>query len=176
MIKKCIICEKEFDGHFNAKVCSSECKRLNTNRHNAAWKKRNREQTNAIQQAYRLNNKHVRDREKEYRDNNKEKAAKRAKKLYAKPEFRRRQTDLRLQREYGITINDYEKIFEEQGGCCAICGIHQSELKKSLDIDHCHTSGKVRGLLCNKCNQGLGLFQEERDFLASAISYLQQDY
>lgn len=57
---------------------------------------------------------------------------------------------------YNITSADYNKMFDEQQGCCVICGRHQSELKKSLAIDHNHKTGKVRGLLCTGCNWSLG--------------------
>ena len=54
---------------------------------------------------------------------------------------------------YGITPDDYNQLFQQQNGCCAICGKHQSKLKRRLDVDHDHKSGKVRGLLCNPCNK-----------------------
>ena len=80
-----------------------------------------------------------------------------------------------LQRHYGITLDDYNRMFAEQNGCCAICSIHQSELKKAFAVDHCHTTGKVRGLLCFKCNTALGLFKDDQDLLNKAIHYLQGD-
>jgi len=54
---------------------------------------------------------------------------------------------------YGITPNDYNQLFQQQNGCCAICGKHQSKLKRRLDVDHDHKTDKVRGLLCNYCNK-----------------------
>lgn len=73
---------------------------------------------------------------------------------------------------YGITLDDYNKMFQEQNGCCAICGIHQSELKKKLHVDHSHKSGKVRGLLCGKCNLALGLLNDDIVVLSTAVRYL----
>jgi hypothetical protein len=59
---------------------------------------------------------------------------------------------------YGITLIQYNEIFNSQNGCCKICGTHQSELKKALFVDHDHKTGKIRGLLCHQCNIGIGIF------------------
>jgi hypothetical protein len=81
-----------------------------------------------------------------------------------------------LKKSYGITINDYNKMFNEQYGCCAICKIHILELgqkiKKHLCVDHNHETGQVRGLLCDKCNRGIGLLQDNKDVLLNAYNYL----
>jgi hypothetical protein len=61
-----------------------------------------------------------------------------------------------LQYRYGITLNDYNRMFAEQKGCCKICNIHASELKVPLQVDHSHITGVVRGLLCGLCNSRLG--------------------
>lgn len=75
---------------------------------------------------------------------------------------------------YGITKNDYNKLYNRQNGCCAICDIHQSELKERLSVDHNHVTKEVRGLLCNLCNKGLGFFRADNDnkLLKRAIKYL----
>lgn len=65
---------------------------------------------------------------------------------------------------------DYDRLFAEQNGVCAICGL--AELKQALSIDHDHKTHKIRGLLCSNCNNGLGRFKEDLDILASATSYL----
>ena len=75
-------------------------------------------------------------------------------------------------KRYGITPDDYNRMFGEQNGVCAICGTHQSELNRSLDVDHDHKTGKVRGLLCRNCNIGLGNFQDSKDLLLRTIEYL----
>jgi len=61
-----------------------------------------------------------------------------------------------LSRRYGISIEKYNEMFEAQAGKCGICEKHQSELKRALCVDHCHVTGAVRGLLCIKCNAGIG--------------------
>ena len=68
--------------------------------------------------------------------------------------------------------HDFDKMYAEQKGCCAICGRHQSELKKALGVDHNHITKKIRSLLCNKCNSGLGLFQDDSKLLSKASKYL----
>ena len=80
-----------------------------------------------------------------------------------------------LKNTYGITTDDYNDMFIEQGGSCAICGTHQGELKKRLHVDHCHDTGKVRGLLCDGCNIALGRFKDNLDILHNAIKYLEQE-
>ncbi len=80
-------------------------------------------------------------------------------------------------KSYGITLDQYNNMFDEQGGVCAICGEeetarHGNGVVRSLHIDHCHTTGQVRGLLCNKCNFALGGFKSSEEVLLSAIRYL----
>jgi len=65
--------------------------------------------------------------------------------------------------QYGITLEEYNDMFIEQDGCCAICGIHQSELNYSLCVDHNHETGNVRGLLCRGCNANLGIVETFRE-------------
>lgn len=78
-----------------------------------------------------------------------------------------------LKRNYGITFEDYNSMFNEQKGCCAICGTHQSELKQKLCVDHNHETGEIRKLLCKKCNWVIGLVDENPQTLKIMIKYLQ---
>lgn len=78
-----------------------------------------------------------------------------------------------LKRNYGITPEDYNEMFEAQEGCCAICSTHQVSMKHKLHVDHCHKTGKVRGLLCKNCNLALGNFQDSTKLLLKAIQYLE---
>ena len=80
-----------------------------------------------------------------------------------------------LERTYGITRKEYEDLLKKQEGRCAICNTKTPSKDKSfkrLFIDHCHTTGKVRGLLCSTCNQGLGLLKDDMNLLNNAILYL----
>lgn len=78
----------------------------------------------------------------------------------------RRETS-RLKHRYNLSKEDWDRMFEKQNGCCAICGKHQSEFAKTLGIDHNHQTGKIRGLLCYNCNRALGLFYT--DVLANKL-------
>lgn len=77
-------------------------------------------------------------------------------------------------KQYGITVDDYNRIFAEQNGVCAICGRHQFEFKRSLAVDHNRETGEVRGLLCFNCNIKLGYLEkmEKSGFIVKAIKYL----
>ncbi len=86
--------------------------------------------------------------------------------------FIRRKTD--LYRKYNMSLRQYEKLFEKQGECCAICGTHQSKLKTRLCVDHDHIINKVRGLLCVACNRGLGYFKDDCSILTKANQYLRK--
>src|SRR5882672_8763006 len=79
-----------------------------------------------------------------------------------------------LKREYGIDEKTYLKMLEDQGGVCAICRGKQSRLRKRLDVDHNHVTGKVRGLLCSPCNTAIGIMREDETRLQSAIDYLKR--
>ena len=75
-------------------------------------------------------------------------------------------------RYYGITLEQYNQMFEKQGGRCNICGRHQSELNRALVVDHDHKTRKVRGLLCHKCNTGIGNLNDDIVLLLKAIEHL----
>ena len=77
-----------------------------------------------------------------------------------------------IRRQYGITLAEYEQMLRDQDNKCAICGNEDEVEGRRLAIDHCHDSGNVRGLLCGKCNRGLGLFYDNQELLGNAISYL----
>lgn len=71
--------------------------------------------------------------------------------------------------KYDISSVDYNNMYAKQKGRCAICTKHQMDIKRRLVVDHCHTSGKVRSLLCNSCNSALGFIKED---IFSAINLL----
>jgi len=85
---------------------------------------------------------------------------------------RRRETEraARLKLKYGLEIGEYERRISEQGGVCAICGA--KDVGRSLAVDHDHLSGKVRKLLCLRCNQALGLARENVEILERMVRYL----
>lgn len=82
-----------------------------------------------------------------------------------------------LKSKYNLTLEQYYTILEEQNHCCKICGEEETRKNKTtgvclLCVDHNHKTGEVRGLLCNKCNTGLGYFKEDINILYTAIEYL----
>lgn len=97
------------------------------------------------------------------------------------PELQTKQKDyLRrwgLKNNFGITLEEYEKMLSAQDGKCAICGTDKpykrSKLQSNFSVDHDHVTGKVRGLLCFRCNTGIGHFQDNIDLMKEAIVYLQ---
>lgn len=75
-------------------------------------------------------------------------------------------------RKYGIDATQYNNLLELQDNKCKICKTDSSALTRALAVDHCHKTGKIRGLLCGNCNRGLGRFKDSIDNLKSAIKYL----
>lgn len=86
--------------------------------------------------------------------------------------------DIDLRRTYGISLDQYNILLEAQNYVCAICGKPEIDIcnkkgaTRNLAVDHCHTTGRVRGLLCRGCNQGLGNFKEDISSLKKAIQYI----
>lgn len=83
--------------------------------------------------------------------------------------------DMHLQREFGISIEDYRALFAEQSGVCAICQ-GPGKPEKRLSVDHNHNTGKIRGLLCDSCNHSLGLLKESPEVLRRAAEYLEKEF
>lgn len=80
-----------------------------------------------------------------------------------------------LKRTFGITLDQYNQMFQSQGGRCGICEVHQTELTKALCVDHCHKTSKIRGLLCDLCNRGLGSFRDSENLFISAAKYIREN-
>ena len=81
----------------------------------------------------------------------------------------------RLKHDFGITLVDYDRMLAEQRGVCKICKMGSTCKGKPerLSVDHNHETGKVRGLLCRRCNRALGAFRDNPDVLRAAIEYLE---
>jgi len=103
---------------------------------------------------YAKNRKEIRARHKIYDAKNKEK-------------IRAQQATYSLIRNYGLTLEEKQAMIETQEGKCRIC-----KEEKPLHVDHCHNTGKIRGLLCGICNRALGGFKDSEELLISAIGYL----
>lgn len=114
---------------------------------------------------------------REYYAKNKERISKRISERYKTDDEYKKQSKDRawkhtVQKRYGIDVDQYDAMFIKQEGKCAICFTHQSDLKIRLAVDHNHSTGEVRGLLCDNCNRGIGHLKESQDVLSNAISYL----
>jgi len=81
--------------------------------------------------------------------------------------------DAALKKKYNMEPGDYDALLEKQGGVCKICSSPETGRGDQwFVVDHCHETGKVRGLLCNTCNRALGLFKDDISYLEQAIHYL----
>ncbi len=79
----------------------------------------------------------------------------------------------RLDQQYGISIDTLKEMVEVQGGKCAICQREFGIWQQGPQVDHCHRTGRVRGILCTNCNIGLGRFKDLPDILRRAADYLE---
>lgn len=103
-------------------------------------------------------------------------------KLYSKeyrsnPITRKKTRERELKRKYNITIADEKEMYNNQNGKCAICNYKFKEYDSGSScnnfmVDHCHTTGKIRGLLCGNCNRGIGLLLENKKTIKNIIIYL----
>lgn len=91
--------------------------------------------------------------------------------LKHKEKYKQAMREYSLKRKFSLSIEEYTKLLEKQKGVCAIC---DKECSRALAVDHCHTSGKIRGLLCNNCNRGLGHLKDSVSILRKAINYLEK--
>jgi len=140
------------------------------------WSENNRDKTRAAGIRYEKNNaeKCKQRRKIEYLQN-RERKRMWHKMRNATPEGKRRTKDRHLQKRYGIGLSQYDELFAQQSGACAICGDRDGFGGKghNLRVDHDHTINQVRGLLCNRCNTGLG-YLENSTWFNKAILYLKQ--
>jgi hypothetical protein len=82
--------------------------------------------------------------------------------------------EIHLRSKFGLTADEYERILEAQAGVCALCGCPPTP-GISLHVDHDHGTREIRGLLCMRCNNALGLFREDPDLLMRAARYVKAD-
>jgi single-stranded DNA-specific DHH superfamily exonuclease len=157
------------------------------------YRQKNREKLNEKNKQYRLENKekveesrkrwkeanpekealHQQNRWKRYKEKNAEKVKLSQKLWYEANKERYREN--KLKRNYNITLDDYDKMLQEQNGCCAICFVKaEDERNKILVVDHNHLTGEVRSLLCNGCNTAIGLLKENQEVILRAADYLKK--
>lgn len=177
-MKTCKICNSQFQPKTSETCCSFECKRQNKTIQLKEWKLKNPEKVKKNNWNY--NNKKSRiDRLKEYRQVEKNRIRERASGV----RYRERNPDVakngHLKRNFNITLQQYKDMLESQNNGCDICGKQETEKTrtgkiKELAVDHCHITGKVRGLLCFRCNSALGKFDDSVDILKKAFLYLEK--
>jgi hypothetical protein len=85
---------------------------------------------------------------------------------------------LRFRKKFGITRADYDQMLAAQGGVCAICGSDERSINQGVErmlaVDHDHNTGKVRGILCERCNRAIGLLKDSPAILRRAANYIEQ--
>jgi hypothetical protein len=95
---------------------------------------------------------------------------------YNDPEYKEkmveRQPHAQRMHHFGISMEKYIEILESQDSRCAICGRHQEELDRKMAVDHSHSNGHIRGLLCLNCNTGIGNLRDSVELLEKAQKYL----
>ncbi len=84
-----------------------------------------------------------------------------------------RRRENHLKKTYGLSLDDYDKLLAGQDGVCKIC--HRPKMVNNLHVDHCHSTGRIRGLLCVRCNYVLGLFHDEQILFERSIKYLKYE-
>lgn len=180
MVKKCknTECNKEIEGHYNRKYCNDKCYNrgryllnieIAKERQRAYYKKNSSSELAKRKVFYRDNEKRIKTERRDRRLNNV---------VVLRASEKKRYEDVRyyqyITKTYGISKERLLEMRDEQNDCCAICGESQDNLTRRLSVDHCHKTNKVRGLLCDKCNRGIGGMEDNVEILASSISYLQQ--
>ena len=87
----------------------------------------------------------------------------------------KRKRDIHYMRKFGITLEDYTALLYSQGGVCASCGRKEEKGRyKHMAVDHCHTTGKVRGILCSSCNRALGLVGDTSEGVRKLLKYIEE--
>lgn len=115
--------------------------------------------------------KQARIRSRLWHKNNKEYAKKRKQLCYDAT----KQRVNKLKKFYGLTQQNYDDLLKKQMSCCAICKTNKATKKGgNFPVDHCHKTGKIRGLLCHLCNRGLGMFKDDLTLLQKAVEYITQ--
>jgi hypothetical protein len=127
------------------------------------------ERKRELQKAWRAANPEY---QKAWKQKNKEKLPKYQKKYQLKyPDKYKDKCKTNRLKKYGISLEDYHLLIKAQNGICPICGLELCS-GGQIDVDHCHLTGKVRGILHNKCNRLLACCEESTTRLSNAIEYL----
>jgi|10_taG_2_1085330.scaffolds.fasta_scaffold08177_3 hypothetical protein len=139
------------------------------------YREKNKEQIAAQQKEYNEKNKEqIAAQQKEYYEKNKEQIAAQRKEYNEKN--KEQKAAYWREKKYGLSSEDYKNMLDEQNDKCKICLTSFTILDtKHIHVDHCHTTNKIRGILCGMCNLGLGHFKDDIQKLTKAINYLQEN-
>lgn len=177
MLRKCCDCKEE-----------KECTIFSSRSHRCKpcsviavreWRKKNPgKRTDSGAAFYALNKEREHARSKVYRKRYRETITKKNREWQkANPEkMKKYYRKSRLKKQYGLTVEQYENILTSQNKRCAICFSEKPSPRRmntSFAVDHCHTTGKIRGLLCSDCNISLGKFKDDPEVLRRAASYIE---
>ena len=80
-----------------------------------------------------------------------------------------------IKRKYGVTLSEYNALRAKQNYRCAICGDHENDVGKKMYVDHNHDTGKIRKLLCTRCNVGIGMMRDNPEILENAAKYIREN-
>jgi hypothetical protein len=128
------------------------------------WYEKNKERLKSLRKSYYKTV--MSDPEKRQEKRNRANKYKKARPLWVRNAW--------LKTKFGITLEDKKKILADQNGACGICKKPLEMTGRDSNVDHCHNSGKVRGVLCRLCNVALGQFKDSIEILQSAIDYLKK--
>jgi len=156
---------------YHGSTCCGACIKIRDAEYRAGHKKRHSKQA---RRHYKANREKIIARTKDYRKQDPEKWKRYQHEWYLANRERHTKYQLRnlLKREYGLTVEQYEAMLKEQHGLCAIC--KKPPTKRRLDVDHDHADGHVRQLLCERCNKGMGCFEDSPQLLEAALRYLRK--
>jgi hypothetical protein len=152
------------------KILSKEQKEQRA-RYAKQWRADNPEKVAKHSKNSRIKNKdRVREQQRKWRNKNLEYQTQKSKEWYDNNKDRVR--DLQLKKEFGISLDKYNEMRDTQNGVCFLCGGGPDARFKNLAVDHDHTTGKVRKLLCRGCNVGIGNLRDDPELLEKAAKYI----
>ena len=141
------------------------------NAKNRAWLEANMEHRRTQQKSYRkANAERIAEKDRDYREINRDQIQKNGAAWRAANKELIRSYSLR--RLYGIDLEDFNRMLEEQGHLCKVCSVSEPRGNGTWHVDHCHETGVVRGLLCSACNTGIGKLKDSSSVVLSALRYL----
>ena len=156
---------------YGRSTCCAECMKITAGEYYATYKD---QRVKSQRRYYEANREKVIERTRRHREKNPEKWQAYAKQWHQDNIVRRKQYYLKniLKKQYGLTVEQYQAMLAAQHGVCAIC--KKPPTKRRLDVDHDHADGHVRQLLCERCNKGLGCFEDSLQLLETAVRYMRK--